>query len=366
MSILTTTTLRLANQRLIIVTCLNNQMDNKLQENDIRPSHLAAGERKTLKMDLIWLRKHQREFVEVSCPACGKKGNKKLFSKQSFIYKRCERCSTIYISPRPTKKILEEFYKNSAYYVYWDKYIFPASEKSRREKIFKPRVDKVIELCKKYRIPTKKSLDVGAGFGTFCEELQNRNIFKSVVAIEPIPNLAITCRSKNIETIEQPIERVEFPDDEKFDLITSFEVIEHLFSPEEFVKHCRRLLKPGGLFVLTCPNGEGLDISVLKKQSDNVDYGHLNYFNPLSLANLLKKNDFTILENQTPGKLDAELIRKKIIEGKYKAKDNSFLLRILTDDWERVGDLFQKFISDNGLSSHLWLIARAGNNQSKR
>lgn len=39
-----------------------------------------------------------------------------------------------------------------------------------------------------------------------------------------------------------------------FDLITSFETIEHLDNPEKFLKEIKRVLRPGGTILLSCPN----------------------------------------------------------------------------------------------------------------
>jgi SAM-dependent methyltransferase len=41
--------------------------------------------------------------------------------------------------------------------------------------------------------------------------------------------------------------------DGSFDLISAAAVIEHLSKPHEFLRECRRVLKPGGLLILTCP-----------------------------------------------------------------------------------------------------------------
>ena len=64
------------------------------------------------------------------------------------------------------------------------------------------------------------------------------------------------------------------------------------------------------------------------------------------------------MEVLTPGKLDAELVRKKILTGELDVSLQPFLNQILVDEWERVGDSLQQFLADNMLSSHMWLVAR--------
>ena len=135
-------------------------------------------------------------------------------------------------------------------------------------------------------------MEVGAGFGIFCEEIKKAGFFDRVIGVEPTPDLAETCRKKGLEIIEKPIEQVVFQD-EKIDVVASFEVIEHLFCPREFIESCFSLLSPGGLLVLTCPNVKGFDISVLGPVSDAVDVEHLNYFNLGSLSGLLTDCAYT-------------------------------------------------------------------------
>jgi 2-polyprenyl-3-methyl-5-hydroxy-6-metoxy-1,4-benzoquinol methylase len=247
------------------------------------------------------------------------------------------------------------YYSTSENYAYWNKHIFPASESVRREKIFRPRAERTAEFCERFGVPEKTLLEIGAGFGTFCEEIKKLDLFERIYAVEPTPDLAETCRQRGLEVLEKPIEKVD--EVERVGVVASFETIEHIFSPEDFVRHCSQVLPVGGLLILSCPSGKGFDVVVMQAATDTVDHEHLNYFNPKSLSHLVERCGFEVLEVQTPGKLDAELVRKKSLSGQFDLED-PFLKQVLIDEWEQVGDAFQTFLADNGLSSHLWLIAR--------
>lgn len=307
--------------------------------------------------DVRRLLERRDSFLDVPCPACGSARTDTAFEKYGLTYVSCTRCETMYVNPRPTPKVLAEYYTTSENYAYWSRYIFPASEKARRENIFRPRAERVREICGRYNLQTDVLLEVGAGFGTFCEEMRRTGLFRHVIAVEPTPDLARTCRDKGLEVIEKPIEQVRL-DVGTVDVVASFEVIEHLFSPADFLSHCASLLTPGGLLVLTCPNVKGFDIAVLQSLSDAVDVEHLNYFHPASLSYLAETCGFEVLEVTTPGKLDAELVRKKALAGMFDIEAQPFLKQVLVDKWEQVGDAFQQFLSDHGLSSHMWLVAR--------
>lgn len=334
-------------------------MSNNFTENDIRPKDLVVGQQAAIKHDIDFLISHKEEFVYVNCPACDEDESALKYKKFGLVYYECKNCKTIYTNPRPDSTLLGKFYAQSANYEYWNKYIFPASEKIRREKIFKPRVDKILAFCEKYDALKNSLLEVGAGFGTFCEELQSRNIFKKIVAVEPTPSLAETCRNKGITTIEKPIEKIILNEEEKFDVVVNFEVIEHLHSPLEFINQCKKLLKKNGLFVVTCPNGKGFDIITLNEISNTIDHEHLNYFNPDSLSLLLQKCGFDILEVSTPGVLDADLVRNAVTEGGFSLENQPFLKSILIDNWKTCGKLFQEFLIANKLSSNMWIVAKA-------
>ena len=326
-------------------------------ESDIRPEQFKDQEAKLFAEDLSGLLEHRDAFVHVACPACAMDDCDFAFDKYGVDFVRCLACETMYVNPRPTSEMLDYYYSTSRYYKFWNDFVFPASEETRREKIFRPRVEKMVEICRRLGVGNEKFLEVGAGFGTFCEELQHQAIFENILALEPTPSLAETCRLRGIETIQKPIERIT-PDYCQVDVIASFEVIEHLFSPAKFISQCFRLLAPGGLLILTCPNAKGFDIRLLNEVSDSVEPEHLNYFHPQSLSNLVEANGFVVEEVSTPGRLDAELVRKKHLDGLFGLEKYPFLHQLLTDQWDQAGALFQTFLAESGLSSHLWLVAR--------
>jgi SAM-dependent methyltransferase len=303
------------------------------------------------------LMRFKNSFRYVPCPACGSSKSSKIFDKFEQQYENCLECETVYINPRPSPDLLETYYQTSNYYKYWNDVIFPQSEEARREKIFRPRAEKIMEIVNKMGISSPTLLEVGSGFGTFGEEVKKLGVFQKIVLVEPTPDLAATCRKRGFEVIEKPIEHVDLTPD-TVDAVASFEVIEHIFSPKEFVINCARQLNTGGLLILTCPNIKGFDLQVLWNKSDSIDPEHLNYFHPDSLCRLLTDSGFEIIDVETPGKLDAELVRKKALSGEMDLTENPFLKRVLLNDWEELGFPFQKFLADNKLSSHMWVTAR--------
>jgi len=326
-----------------------------VKEEDIRPDSLMRENAKLRAEDIRKILKRKDEFVEISCPACESSSYRLVFQKDGFTFVCCKQCETVFVNPRPTYEMLTEFYTTSKSIRHWNDRIFPASEDSRRSQIFAPRAQSIIELCRKYNAATRVLLDVGAGFGTFCEEIEKLAVFDEVIAVEPSHALADTCHRKGLDVIEKPIEEVEL---NQVDVITNFELIEHLLWPKGFLSACVKALRRGGLLIVTTPNIKGFDLLVLGKLSDNIGGpSHLNYFHLASLSRLLDDCGFEVLETSTPGRLDAELVRKKALRGEFDLSTHPFLKQVLIDEWERVGVCFQKFLADNGFSSNMWFAA---------
>ncbi|MFM7343795.1 MAG: class I SAM-dependent methyltransferase [Tagaea sp.] len=329
----------------------------KLSENELCPDPLLAGQEAAFARDIARLHARAAEHVRVACPACGVDKPHPVFAKYGFSFQRCDACGTIYMSPRPGERLMADYYANSENYAYWAAHIFPASEASRREKIHKPWLERVLGYCRDHAVERGTLLEIGPGFGTFAEVALRSGAFRRVAAIEPTPEMAAACRARGVEVVERRVEEAAGAVDAA-DVVCAFEVIEHLFEPRRFVDAMRPIVRPGGLLVLSCPNGEGFDVATLGAAAPAVDAEHVNLFNPRSLRGLLERGGFDVVAIDTPGRLDAEFVRDAALAGTVDLGAQPFLKRVLIDEWDRLGWPFQQFLASAGLSGHMWTVAK--------
>lgn len=91
---------------------------------------------------------------------------------------------------------------------------------------------------------SKKALDAGCAEGFYTEKLKTQGW--DVTAIDKTPE----CKNAQIVNLNHGIP---FPDN-SFDMAWSTEVIAYLENPEFFISEIRRVLKPGGTYIITTPN----------------------------------------------------------------------------------------------------------------
>jgi ubiquinone/menaquinone biosynthesis C-methylase UbiE len=133
----------------------------------------------------------------------------------------------------------------------------------------------------------KRALEVGCGTGYGSEHLSH--IAGSIVSIdqwkEGIASCQKTISGNNISFI--PANALDMPfDDESFDVVISFQVIEH-FTPEDcprYLNEIRRTLKRNGVFLATTPN-KNLRLLPFQKQRNPE---HMQEYNHKTLRRLLK------------------------------------------------------------------------------
>ncbi len=95
-----------------------------------------------------------------------------------------------------------------------------------------------------------------------------------------------------------------------FDLIVSLEVIEHLISPQQFIKNLYDALNPGGILILTTPyHGylKNLCIAVTNKFDSHFDPlwegGHIKFWSFKTLSKLLEENHFKVIQHKGAGRV---------------------------------------------------------------
>ncbi|MCQ9207311.1 MAG: class I SAM-dependent methyltransferase [Omnitrophica bacterium] len=293
-------------------------------------------------------------FVSTECPACGSGDHTHEFKKSPFSYVSCKKCRTLFVNPRPPFCAVRKFYSESQSASFWINEFFKPTVRARRKKIFVPRAAYVSEMI---RLNENSVIgDIGAGFGIFLEELRKVLPGNDYVAIEPSGEMADICAQKKLRVVRGFLEELEGMDG-TFDLLTTFELIEHLCDPESFLKKVYSLLKPGGSFYLTTLNGLGFDILLLWEKSKSTEPPHhLNFFNTASIRRLLKKLGFEIVEVSTPGRLDWD-----IVEGMIKHENvnpGRFWRLFAAEGSSECKDALQNWISAGNMSSHMRILAR--------
>lgn len=328
-------------------------MDEPVKEEEIRQRSVMNRYLELVGEDVHTMFNDHSCFIQIDCPACGSKNYQAQFEKLGFTYVLCPDCGTLFVNPRPPAQLLMDYYTQSRSASFWVHDFFPPVAEARREKLFRPRAEYVRDT-----FPQKSRGvigDIGAGFGLFLEELGKFWSAARLIAIEPAKEMVDICDEKCLEVIPCAIENVAGWDGQ-FDLLTSFELFEHLHAPGEFLRKAWHLLRPTGHLLLTTLNGEGFDIQVLWEKSKSVvPPHHLNFFNPRSLVMLLQANNFTVDKVDTPGVLDWD-----ITEGMYRNEgvEPGRFWRLIAERAEQATkDSLQAWISESGFSSHMRLMA---------
>ncbi|MBF0358605.1 MAG: class I SAM-dependent methyltransferase [Magnetococcales bacterium] len=327
-----------------------------MKENEIRPADTFQEWLRLSACDAEKMFDHSQRVI-IPCPACGEERYEQAFSKHGFLYVECLECQTLYLSPRPPEEEFTEFYLNSESSRYWVDIFFPSVLEARREKIFIPRVTQIRKLCLNNGISPDTVMDIGAGHGIFLEEWGKKLPSSTLCAIEPNNSMADICRAKGIEVLESTAENSSNVWQQKADLATCFEVIEHAHEPLRFIRAIHNLVAPNGMALVTGLGVQGFDIQVLWERSNSISPPHhLNFMSVRGLEILFSRAGFQKVEVTTPGKLDVDIVRNTIAND-ASPQLNRFVHTML-DSGSKVGNEFQTFLSNNKLSSHCWIAAQ--------
>ncbi len=141
-------------------------------------------------------------------------------------------------------------------------------------------------------LPSRASaLDIGAGDGAFVEELLALG-FTNIVGVEPSTAPIDAAKPEIRGYLHHGIFAADQFAKESFDLITCFQVIEHVWDPVKIASDALALLKPGGMFFIVAHDRRALSARVMGTKSPIFDIEHLQLFDKTTGATLLRKSGF--------------------------------------------------------------------------
>lgn len=331
-----------------------------MRETDIRPQDLLAEYLRLNDEDGRRLLDGGAALEKRACPGCGDLGARPAFEKNGFSLVRCGACDSLYADPAPTDEAMEDFYRSSPSADYWANVFFPAVAEARRGTIYRPRAERVAGLAADHGLDLGTVLDVGAGAGLFLQELHALLPDAGLGAVEPNPAHAAALGDRGFGVFEGYANAAAADPAwaGKADLVTCFEVLEHVSDAAGLLESLSALVRPGGMIVLSGLNGSGFDIRTLGERSKPVSPPHhLTFLSPMGAARLLERAGLENLGITTPGELDVDIVRNAVLEDP-DCVDDPAIRRLVLQASDEERQTFQESLKQSRQSSHMWITAR--------
>lgn len=233
----------------------------------------------------------------IKCVVCGDVKNSFFAKKNNFDLYQCGACGHIFIYPMFAHNALslysDDYFsgaENGSGYVDYDK------DKEPMREVFVAYVKK-IELL----FPKKGSLlDVGAATGFFVDIAQKMGW--NTKGIE-ISKYATEIAHKKGLDVECGVLQDGMFKEMSFEVITLWDVLEHLEDPNKEIKICTKLLKPNGIVVINTPDSGSWYARIMGKRWHLlVPPEHLHYFSQKSIKIFLENHGFFVEEVTKIGK----------------------------------------------------------------
>jgi 2-polyprenyl-3-methyl-5-hydroxy-6-metoxy-1,4-benzoquinol methylase len=215
---------------------------------------------------------------------------------------RCRNCNLVFDVRIPTRQELSAHYEK---YSYSSLKQCPAATVSSYRRVLKT--------FEAYRV-SGRILDVGCGQGDFLVEAGE--LGWTSYGTEYSPGAVGLCRARGLRVVGGEINRSIF-EGLDFDVVTSFEVFEHINTANEQMAIIREKLRPGGLLYLTTPNWgaalrfvEGVGFKMICYPE------HICFYTRLSISALARRHGFIVKSIAATGldigRLKSFLNRKKV------------------------------------------------------
>ena len=169
----------------------------------------------------------------------------------------------------------------------------------RKEKLapryrLKRRGYEVIEAIKKHHpLNINAILDIGSADGLMLSRIKKEFPSAECIGLEYSGELIKTCEDKNIKIIQGDAQNPPFQND-SFDVVCAAALIEHVENPIKMLEEAYRVLKPGGIIIITTPDPffDKIAQAIGHIEKDL----HQETFSIKKLKNYFLKTNFKVLE----------------------------------------------------------------------
>lgn len=229
-------------------------------------------------------------------------------SKESFELLYDENLDMLITSPQPDENNLGKYYESEDYISHTD------AKRSLFEKAYhfikNIALKNKLSLINNLQQSKGNLLDIGAGTGDFLLVAKNNNW--NTVGIEPSVKAKAIAKAKGVE-LKSDLSEFE---DNYFDVITMWHVLEHVPNLENQIKELKRLLKPNGSILIAVPNFKSFDANYYKEFWAAYDVPrHLWHFSKTAIQKLFAKEELELIKI-LPMKFDSFYV--SLLSEKYK------------------------------------------------
>jgi 2-polyprenyl-3-methyl-5-hydroxy-6-metoxy-1,4-benzoquinol methylase len=144
-------------------------------------------------------------------------------------------------------------------------------------------------LIKKYKSGTTL-LDIGCGEGFFLFNASKAGYTTKGIEISQ-DAAEYAGREFGLDVEAKPFAELQFPEN-YFDVVTLWQVLEHVPYPLIVLKEVHRILKPEGLLATSTPDIEGILAKIFRRKWWNLRRLHINQFTAKTLTDMLKRAGF--------------------------------------------------------------------------
>jgi 2-polyprenyl-3-methyl-5-hydroxy-6-metoxy-1,4-benzoquinol methylase len=230
----------------------------------------------------------ETDYTKASCPTCNFEPNEPLFTKSNGEYAYCPQCDHIFLLNPLSLERLIEFYAN-----------YPTSslEWHLNESAFYRRIYQAgIELFDPYRNGIRL-LDIGCFSGYFLSIAAQQGF--DAFGIEPNAQEARYALNNGIKLIGSTIDSLPAVLD-PFDIISLWDVLEHICQPVSYLSSLRSLLNKDGLVFVQVPTSDSLAARIMREDCNMFDgIEHQTLFSASSLDNAFEQAGFTCMAKKS-------------------------------------------------------------------